>query len=215
MEALYRRLHAPEDASIDAERMGARALKNVLLELMMEGNAEGAAGICRAQYRDSVTMTDRLAALALMEQHLPDASKAALQEFYDRYRRDTLVMNKYFAVCAGSEREGCLERVIALQEDPCFDMKVPNLVRALIGTFSRNHLHFHDKSGSGYRFVAERIVELDAINPQIASGLAGAFKLYKRLHPDNRAAMKTELEKILAVDGLSKNVYEIVEKILD
>jgi aminopeptidase N len=215
MEAAYRALHVPENATIDAESMGARALKNVLLDLMMEGHVAGAADICRAQYGGSVTMTDRLSALGLMERHLPEASSKALQEFYDRYRHDTLVMNKYFAVCAGSEREGCLERVTVLQEDPCFDMKVPNLVRSLIGTFSRNHLHFHDKSGLGYRFVADKIVELDAINPQIASGLAGAFKLYKRLHPDNRTAMKMELERILAVDGLSKNVYEIVEKILD
>jgi aminopeptidase N len=215
MEALYRTLHAPSDTSIDAGSMGARALKNVLLELMMEGKVHGAADLCRAQYADSVTMTDRLAALALMEHHLPDVSPMALQAFYDRYRHDTLVMNKYFSVSAASERPGCLERVVVLEKDPCFDMKVPNLVRALIGTFSRNHLHFHDKSGEGYRFVAEKIVELDAINPQIASGLAGAFKLYKRMHPDNRAAMKTELERILRAAGLSKNVYEIVEKILD
>jgi aminopeptidase N len=94
-------------------------------------------------------------------------------------------------------------------------MKVPNLVRSLVGSFSRNYLRFHAKDGSGYRFVAEKIIELDAINPQIASGLSGAFKLYKRMHADNRSAMKRELERILAVEGLSKNVYEIVEKILD
>ena len=182
---------------------------------MMEGRSEEAEQACISQYADAATMTDRIAALALMEAYLPEAAQKGLKDFYERYRRDTLVMNKYFAVCAASERAGCLERVAVLTEDPCFDMKVPNLVRSLIGTFSRNHLHFHDKNGAGYRFVAEKIVALDAINPQIASGLAGAFKLYKRLHPDNREAMKRELEGILAVEGLSKNVYEIVEKILE
>ncbi len=215
MAELYERWHDPADATIDAERMGARALKNTLLDLLMGGgDPERFAPLCMAQYADSATMTDRQAALVQMEHHLPHASHMALKDFYERYRHDTLVMNKYFAICAGSEREGCLQRVMALQEDPCFDIRVPNLVRSLIGTFARNHLHFHERGGSGYRFVADKIIELDALNPQIASGLAGAFKLYRRMHPDNRNAMKRELERILAVEGLSKNVYEIVEKIL-
>ncbi|MDX1295081.1 MAG: aminopeptidase N [Sulfurimonadaceae bacterium] len=216
MEALYEQMHFPANGTIDAESMGNRALKNVLLGLLMDGGrSEPLAQHCIAQYVDSVTMTDRVAALMYMENHLADAARDALKDFYERYKNDTLVMNKYFAICAASEREGCIDRVRALQEDPCFDMKVPNLVRSLVGTFCRNYLHFHDKSGSGYRFVADKIIELDAINPQIASGLAGAFKLYKRMHADNQAVMKTELERILAVEGLSKNVYEIVEKILD
>ena len=216
MAKMYEQWHEAANGTIDAKSMGSRALKNVLLELLMGGGAhERLSDVCRKQYTESVTMTDRLAALTLIENYLPDAAPEALGAFYERYRRDTLVMNKYFAVCAASERAGCLERVIVLQEDPCFDIKVPNLVRSLIGTFARNHRHFHDKGGSGYRFVADKIIELDAINPQIASGLAGAFKMYKRLHSDNQAVMKAELERILALEGLSKNVYEIVEKILD
>ena len=216
MAAMYEALHNPAERTIDGESMGRRALKNALLDLLVEGGYTGGyRSICVPQYRDSVTMTDRIAALALMAHRYDEAATEALRDFYERYRDDTLVMNKYFAVCAASKQEQCLERVISLQEDPCFDMKVPNLVRSLVGTFSRNYLHFHEKGGSGYRFVAEKIIELDAINPQIASGLAGAFKLYKRMNDESRGAMKRELERILAVEGLSKNVYEIVEKILD
>ncbi len=215
MLALYDALHKPNNDSLDAQSMGARALKNRLLEMMMPAGDSAVHERCTRQYNESVTMTDRMEALGLLESYLGDVAGGALKDFYERYRSDTLVMNKYFAVCAGSLREGTIERVIALQNDPCFDMKVPNLVRSLIGVFSRNYLHFHDKSGSGYRFVADKVIELDAVNPQIASGLAGAFKMYKRMNAQNRKAMQQELERILAVEGLSKNVYEIVEKILD
>jgi aminopeptidase N len=145
-------------------------------------------------------------------------------------------MNKYLSVIAGSTREesivtsscGCsdeshehikqndiLSRVVKLQDDPVYDINVPNLVRSLIGVFARNYLHFHDKSGRGYNFVADKIICLNAINPQIAAGLAGAFKLYPKMNAHSASQMKKELHRILNTPDLSKNVYEIVEKILD
>ncbi len=123
-------------------------------------------------------------------------------------------MNKYFAILASSQRKGTLDRVLALQNDKCFDIKVPNLVRSLFGVFARNHLHFHAADGHGYELIANKIIELDVINPAIASGLSGAFKSYKNMNENNQAIMKRALEKIIAVPTLSKNVYEIVEKIL-
>lgn len=159
-------------------------------------------------------MTDRIVALDLLENHLPEASKAALSDFYETYHENTLVMNKYFSILAASERPGTTDRVRGLESDPVFDMRVPNLVRSLYGVFARNHLHFHDASGEGYRLVAQKIIELDTINPQIASGLTGAFKMYDKMHADNQSMMRVELEKVLAVPDISRNVIEIVEKIL-
>jgi len=88
------------------------------------------------------------------------------------------------------------------------------LVRSLIGVFARNYKYFHSKNGLGYKFIADKIIDIDKINPQMASGLAGAFKIYERLNEKNRDAMKAELQRVLNEQSLSKNVYEIISKIL-
>jgi len=210
----YEALHRPQDDGLEAESVGERALKNRLLGYLMAEQDGESIACALAQYRDSRTMTDRLAALTLLEHGAPDAAEEPMRDFYAAYSGDLLVMTKYFGVIASSPLPGTLERVKAAMEDPVFDLKVPNLVRALIGTFARNPYHFHAHDGSGYAFVAEQIIELDRINPMIAAGLAGAFKTYNRMNVRSKAQMRSELEKVLGHRGISKNVFEIVEKIL-
>lgn len=207
-------LYDPADTSISGQSMGRRSLKNRLLGVLMSLENEEDAQVCRAHYTDALTMTERLAALELLENYAPAYGEGALEDFYGRYHDQTLVMNKYFAVRASSQRKGTLERVKALQEDPAFDIKVPNLVRALIGSFARNPVAFYDRSGEGYRFIADKILQIDPLNPQVASGLAGAFKNYARLCAEHKPMMGGELERIKNHPGLSDNVYEIVSKIL-
>ena len=215
MLVLYHQLHLPENSDIDAENMGKRVLKNRLLSYLMSLHDSDIAALCNTQYYESITMTDRIVALDLLENYAPSLSEGALRDFYARYSSDTLVMNKYFAVLAASQREGCIDRVQSLENDAAFDIKVPNLVRALIGVFARNHLHFHAKDGHGYAYIAEKIIYLDTINPQIASGLAGAFKLYSKMNEYSQVQIKVALQKILTTKNLSSNVTEIVEKILE
>lgn len=207
-------LHATASVSIDGVSMGKRALKNRLLGLLMSLQEEQCALMCHTHYEEALSMTERLGALELLENYAPEHAGKALEHFYRHYRDQTLVMNKYFAVRASSRREGTLNRVEALVNDPVFDIKIPNLVRSLIGSFARNPVAFYHRSGEGYRFVADKILELDPINPQIASGLAGAFKNYARLSPGHKAMMGRELERIRSNPALSDNVYEIVSKIL-
>jgi len=214
MLAIYTRHHKPDNSALDTRSMGERAIKNTVLGYLMCLNDATVEKLCTAQYDESVTMTDRIVALDLLENFAPEHAEERLRHFYERYRDDTLVMNKYLSVLAASEREGTIDRVQALQHDPVYDIKVPNLVRALLGVFARNAVAFHAPTGHGYAFLAEKVIELDAINPQIASGLAGAFKSYGRLNPENRMLMKEALEMILSEKEISNNVYEIVEKIL-
>ena len=214
MLALYHELHEPNNSDLDAQSSGKRALKNRVLSFLIKLHKDEIRDLCNAQYYESITMTDRIKALDLLENYVPTLAEGALRDFYARYSSDTLVMNKYFAVLAASEREGCIDRVQALENDPAFDIQVPNLVRSLFGVFARNHLHFHAKDGHGYAYIAEKIIYLDTINPQIASGLAGAFKLYKKMNEHSKGQMKLALEQILKTKDLSSNVYEIVEKIL-
>ncbi len=214
MRDRYQALHRPQNEALDARSMGERALKNCLLGYLMTAGGARSTECALSQYRESLTMTDRYYALTLLENFAPEAAESVLRDFYVRYNGDMLVMTKYLGIIAGSRRPGTLGRVKAMLDDPVFDIKVPNLVRALIGTFARNPRHFHAKDGSGYDFVAEKIVELDGINPMIAAGLAGAFKSYARMNPASKRKMKTALERIMMHGGLSKNVFEIVGKIL-
>ncbi len=211
IEALY----DPTNAHIDGMSMGKRALKNRLLGLLMSLKDVRISAMCQEHYHESHSMSERLAALDLLENYAPDLAVGALEDFYTRYQDQTLVMNKYFTVRASSRREGTLERVKALQSDEAYDKKVPNLVRSLIGSFARNPVAFYDESGEGFAFVADKVIEIDELNPQIASGLAGAFKNYGRLGIEQKTQMGCELERIKNHPELSNNVYEIVVKILE
>ena len=214
LTALYKHNHNSSNQELDAKSMGERALKNRCLKLLSALDENDVLMIIEKQYQESVTMTDRILALDILENTHAELAELALVDFYTRYKEDTLVMNKYFSILSASERDGTLDRVMALQNDAAYDEKIPNLVRSLIGVFARNYKHFHAKDGHGYTFVADKIIEIDKINAQMASGLAGAFKIYERLNSVNKELMKKELQRIMAVETLSKNAYEIISKIL-
>ena len=214
MLTLYAQLHHPQNDGLDAQSIGERALKNRLLNYLTVSETTQGIEAALRQYHESLTMTDRIAALTLLENHAPDTAAPVLHDFYQRYSSDILVMTKYFAIIASSPREGTLERVIVHLDDPAFDIVVPNLVRALIGAFTRNLKHFHAEDGRGYTFIAETIIKLDAINPMIAAGLAGAFKTYNRMNVLSQSQMRSALEPVSTHPGLSKNVYEIMQKVL-
>ena len=214
LKEIYSLNHKPYNIAIDSVSMGERALKNRCLTLLSALEDSEILALIKRQYEESLTMTDRVVALDLLENSSAELAEVALADFYARYKDDTLVMNKYFSILAASERKGTLDRVIALQNDDVYDEKVPNLVRSLIGVFTRNYKHFHAKDGHGYAFVADKIIDIDAINAQMASGLAGAFKIYEKLNPTNKQLMKQELDRVISTHSLSKNVYEIISKIL-
>mgnify|MGYP000437702227 CR=1 FL=1 len=211
---IYNRFHKPLCGDLDAKSIGERSIKNCSLKLLSALESDEIAVIANEQYMNSTTMTDRVVALDILENISPEHSKAALKHFYDKYNQNTLVMNKYFSLIAASHRDGTLERVITLQNDKAYNELVPNLVRSLIGTFSRNYKYFHAKDASGYKFLADKIIEIDKVNPQMASSLAGAFKIYKKLNIQNKKMMKVELQRVVSTHSLSKNAYEIVSKII-
>jgi aminopeptidase N len=211
---IYTQNHDPFSKELDANNIGKRAIKNSSLKLLSVLESDEVTSLANEQYNNSITMTDRVAALDILENISPEFSEVAMEHFYKKYKKDTLVMNKYFSILAASRRDGTLERVIALQNDDAYNELVPNLVRSLIGVFARNYKHFHAKDAEGYKFVADKIIDIDKINPQMAAGLSGAFKIYEKLNLQNKKAMKKELERVISTHSLSKNVYEIVSKII-
>ena len=193
--------------------MARRSLKNACLSYLLETG--GGVALAEAQLAASDNMTDTLAALrGLVWTGAPSAA-ASLAAFEQRWQNDTLVMDKWFSIQASKPGKGTIEVVSALMEHPAFSITNPNKVRSLIGVFSMvNPTGFNVANGSGYRFHADRVIELDALNPQIAARMASAFNQWKRYNHARQMLMKSEMERIAAVEGLSPGVFEIITKAL-
>lgn len=211
---IYDCLHTQEPYDFNAEAVGKRSLKDVCLAYLACLEAKEAIELCSKQFNQAAHMNDQFAALSILANVACPQRELALKAFYDQWKNDTLVMNKWLAVQAGSKLDGTFENVHALMKDPIFDVKIPNLVRALLLTFANNLVHFHRNDGAGYEFIADRIMEIDRLNPQMAASLAKSYHHYAQLDPRRKKAMKRALDRLLAAPGLSSNAYEIVSKSL-
>jgi aminopeptidase N len=141
---------------------------------------------------------------------------AALAAFYDRWKGEPLVIDKWFAVQARDPDEGALGRVLALTTHPSFDVKTPTRLRALVQTFAAaNPARFHDPSGAGYRFLADQVIATDAINPMTSARLVEPLSVWPRYKAELGALMRAELSRIATSPNLSKNLTELVGKALE
>jgi aminopeptidase N len=140
--------------------------------------------------------------------------QGALAAFYDRYRADPLVLDKWFAAQARATRADAIDTVEALARHPDFSLTNPNRLRSLVGAFAANQRAFHHPSGRGYRFLADTLLQVDKLNPQTAAGLVPPLGRWRRFGPDRQALMRAELERIVRAPGLSKEVFEQASKSL-
>jgi aminopeptidase N len=211
----YRMLQTDEPYRFDAPQVGRRTLKNLALAYLLAGGGEEGRSLCLAQFQGADNMTDRIAALGLLaESDLPERSQA-LADFYARWRVDALVVDKWFALQAMAQRPDAIEVVTGLLRHEAFTLANPNRVRSLIGAFAQgNPTGFHRANGAGYAFVADHVLALDRRNPQVASRLAQPFGRWRRYDPARQAHMRAQLERILATEGLSRDVFEIASKSL-
>ena len=160
-------------------------------------------------------MTDSLAALRELVWAGKRAAGAALQAYETRWRDDPLVMDKWFTIQASVPGAAAVGQVRALLDHPGFSLTNPNKVYSLLGTFAMaNPTGFHNADGSGYRLHADQVIALDAINPQVASRMAGAFNPWTRYDEARRGLMKRELERVSTVAELSADVAEIIQNAL-
>jgi len=193
-----------------------RALQNIALSyLMLSGKPEVVAA-CVEQFEDADNMTERLTALAVLVNSGFEAERDnALASFAEHFKDNPLVMDQWFSVQAGNTQPGGLERIQHLMQHPAFTLKNPNKVRALIGAFANQNLvNFHRADGAGYRFLADQVIVLNKLNPQIASRLLAPLTRWRKYDVSRQGLMKTELERILASGELSSDVYEVVSKSL-
>lgn len=221
-DALWARYQANREVSAktayvaEAEHFARRSLQNIALSyLMLSGKPEVLAATLE-QFDQCDNMTERLTALAVLVNSPFEAERAkALDAFAEHFKDNPLVMDQWFSVQAASPLPGGLARVKALMQHPAFTLKNPNKVRALIGAFAgQNLVNFHAADGSGYRFLADLVIELNALNPQIASRQLAPLTRWRKYDDARQALMRGELERILASGALSSDVYEVVSKSL-
>jgi aminopeptidase N len=193
---------------------GARRLKTVALNYLMAAESDEAPALARRQFDEADNMTDRQSALGALASSNSAERHGALAAFYERYRSDSLVLDKWFTVQALSTRDDTLASVEALAGHPDFTLSNPNRMRSLVGAFAANQRAFHDSSGRGYRFLADMILAVDRLNPQTAARLVPPLGRWRRFDSIRQDLMKAELERIVAAPGLSKDVFEQASKSL-
>lgn len=208
-EQRYQQMNDGSAYSKTPQAMAQRSFRNVCLSYLLE--LDRGADLAAAQLAASDNMTDTLAAVrGLVFADSPLASDA-LNQFESRWKDDALVMDKWFIIQACKPGRDTVDKVISLMTHPAFSIRNPNKVRALIGVFAMlNPTGFHAADGSGYRFLADRIVELDALNPQVAARMAACFNRWKRYDTGRQALIKAQLHRIAGIETLSGDVSEIV-----
>ena len=200
---------------IDQHSMGRRSLKNVCLSYLSELGSLDIRKLTQTQFRKNENMTDVAGALGVLTHLDCPERETAFSEFENRWRKNTVVMDKWFALQAISCLPKTLDHVRKLTSHSAYEENNPNKIRALISTFSRfNQLRFHAGDGSGYEFISEQVLRLDPLNPQIAARLVSVFNNWEKFTETHKTKMNYQLQKIVKTPKLSGDVFEIVSKAL-
>lgn len=215
LEALYVSNHRDESGQFDAGAIGRRRIKNVCLSFLSRLEDEKIQQWSEQQFRTANNMTDQIAALANIVNHPHPAKQDCLAEFYQKWQQEALVIDKWFAIQASSPMPDAFATVISLTGHPAFDLATPNRARAVIGSFSQaNPLYFHAINGQGYEFLANHVIALDILNPQVASRMLGPLTSWRRFDETRQNLMKTQLERVMNCPAISRDVYEVASKSL-
>lgn len=219
IEGLYTERNKPGHAyEYNAIAAGERSLKNVLLGYLTAVGSNEATGAeaALAQYKSANNMTDRIAALNCLVHQTSEANEA-LNDFYTRFEKEPLALDKWFMVQATrpASNDGLVQHIEQLAQHPGFTLKNPNRARSVLGALAmQNPSVFHSHAGEGYAFWANKVIELNNINPQVAARMARALDRWTKLVPSLQVQAQKQLERILATEGLSTDVKEIIGKAL-
>jgi len=231
-DQLAERLHADwvsayEDHQVhagyrpDGEQSARRALANLALGMLVRHAVRLGdpvwPGKALQRFKDATNMTDRLGALGALVAAHSELAEPALARFHELFRHEALVIDKWFMLQARApEQDGrVFDKVKALLRHPDFSLANPNRARSLILSLCNfNPAAFHRRDAKGYVFWAEKVVELDAINPQVAARLARALDRWRLLAEPYRGAAREAIVRVAAKPDLSADVREVVERAL-
>jgi aminopeptidase N len=188
-----------------------RALTSSLLTILVQGHAEGAAALAYKQYTSAKNMTDKLAALRELCQTESVEMKQALDSFYNEWKADAVVFNKWLQVQAASKNKDTFKNTKRLSETAPFSFDTPNNVYSLLTVFGDNYLAMSDASGETYKWLCDQILKIDAKNPQVAARVCGSFNFVKKLPTNLKEKAQAEIRRVLASPSLSRNARELLE----
>ena len=217
LEAIYE-AHTNDKAAFspDAASAGRRALRNWALSLLVARGSKADKARLKAHFKKANNMTDQGHALYLLASNGGADAEAALKAFRAQWKNDHIVIDTWFSAQAAVGRATALRDIRRLMKDPLFSMETPNKVRALIGMFTMgNPSQFNKADGSGYRFLAQQVLILDRMNPQIAARLLNAFRSWRTLEPKRQRLAEEALNTIVVAPEISNDVYEIASKMVE
>jgi aminopeptidase N len=211
----YHQCMSNEPYSPDAKSAGRRALKNTALSLLNAGNSSSSLDLAQSQFANADNMTDTMGALSVLNNKVGPERDVAFSQFYERWSKDSMVIDKWFSLQAQSSLPNTFERVQELMNDTAFSKTNPNKIHALVGAFARrNQLRFHRPDGAAYSFLADLILEIDSFNPEMAAGIMEVFANWRKYESKQKRLMHEQISRIATSTSLSPNLFEITTKTL-
>ncbi|MEM7563223.1 MAG: aminopeptidase N [Pseudomonadota bacterium] len=195
---------------IDADSMARRGLKNVCMTYLMLLQKEEYFDACRWQFEQADNMTDQIACLQAIVHHRHALREQILGRFYQQWKDTPLVLDKWFSVIGSTSVDDALELIRPLFEHPDYSLQNPNRARSLLGSMIANSSAFHQSDGAGYQFAAEKVLELDAINPQVAARLANPFVHWRKLVTSQGLLLRSQIESMLGQGEISNDLNELL-----
>ncbi len=212
LRATHDRLTDSSGYTVDGPAIGRRSLRNACLSYLVAAGDAASIALAKAQFDAGRNMTDVLAVLNILANVDCPQRLETLAAFYQAWRLDPLVLDKWFAIQALSSLPGTIDAVAALKSHPDFDLRNPNRVRALMSSFAGNQVRFHAASGAGYKLYADTIIQLDPTNGQVAARMVSPLGQWRRFDAGRQNLMKQQLQRILDLPGLSRNTFEMASK---
>jgi len=213
LASIYRWRANDTEYHLDHASIGRRRLKNIALGYLGERELAEFVQFAVDQVEVARNMTDVIAGLRVLSHLERPERQEELDAFFEQWQNDPLVTDKWLTLQATARRASAVEDVRQLMDHPAFNRRNPNRIRSLLGAFAMGNFQgFHRSDGAGYRLLADFVIELDPVNPQIASQLIQAMIRYKRFDEHRQALMKAELERVIQAEGCSDNTYEVVSR---
>jgi len=196
-------------------QIGARSLRNLCLGYLVATGDMAHADRAYRQATDATNMTDCLAALALLADTTHPKRRETVKAFYEKWKGEPLVVDKWFAIQAGVPQPETVEAVHALLQHPAFSLENPNKVRALLGAFAANNPYaFHRRDGAGYALLADNVGKLDSFNPQVAARMVAPLARWRRYDSERQEKMRAGLRSLVERPHVSRDVLELASKAL-
>ncbi|MGZ3799449.1 MAG: aminopeptidase N [Bdellovibrio sp.] len=211
---IYKKYHGLNPQSHDTKDFGHRTLKNQALGYLSDLHDPEIHELINDQYWKAQNMTDRMKAMTILADSNTSYRDKVLEHFYQDWKSDSVVLNKWFTAQATSSRKQALEDVKTLTKHPAFNITNPNNVYALLRAFGSNIVRFHDPKVDSYEFYADKIIEIDAKNPQVAARLCAAFNFVNKLDVQMKEKATEQIKRIVTVNNLSKNSRELLQSAL-